>query len=223
MSLLLYIGIGLFAYFHACPGELAEGLKSDQMLPYYIMHALPNGVSGLVITGIFAAAMSSMDSGINSVGTVLINDFIRPLRRLARDDQKDVLLARYLTLALGVVATLVAVLISKIPLGEQILKASSSFLGMFGAPILALFVLGMFTRRANFPGWLVSVLVAIPATIYLQLYTEVHFIYYFPFSFTISSLVAYLTSLVLGWFGLPLGEKRFTIWGRGQLVSVEDP
>jgi SSS family transporter len=218
MSLLLYIGVGLFAYFHTFPGELAEGLRSDQMLPYYIMHALPNGISGLVITGIFAAAMSSMDSGINSIGTVLINDFIRPLRRLARDDKKDVRLARYLTLGLGGAATLVAVLLSKIPLGEQILKASSSFLGMFGAPILALFVLGMFTRRANFPGWLVSVLAAIPATICLQLYTEVHFIYYFPFSFVISFVVAYVSSVILGkQLGLSLGEQRFTIWGRGEL------
>ena len=158
------------------------------------------------------------------MATVLINDFIRPLRKRPRDDRKDVLLARYLTLGLGVVATLVAFLISKIELGEQILKASSSFLGMFGAPILALFVLGMFTRRANFAGWLVSVLVATPATLWLQHCTGVHFIYYFPFGFTISLLIAYPASLALGMLcGLPLGEKRFTIWGRGQLAEVEDP
>jgi len=224
ISLLLYVGIGLFAYFHTFPAELGDGLKSDQMLPYYIMHALPNGVSGLVITGIFAAAMSSMDSGINSVGTVLMNDFIRPVRKQPRSDQQDVLLARYLTLGLGVVATLVAFLISKIELGERILKASSSFLGMFGAPILALFVLGIFTRRANFQGWLVSVLVAIPATLWLQNATEVHFIYYFPFGFTISLLIAYPASVALGMLlDSPLGEKRFTIWGRGQLVSAADP
>jgi SSS family solute:Na+ symporter len=224
MSLLLYVGIGIFAYFHSFPAELAEGLKSDQMLPYYIMHALPNGVSGLVITGIFAAAMSSMDSGINSVGTVLINDFVRPLRKQPRSDEEDVRLARYLTLGLGVLATLVALLLSNIALGEQILKASSFFLGMFGAPILALFVLGMFTRRANFPGWFVSVVVAVPAALWLHHGTEVHWIYYFPFGFTISSVIAYPASVVLAkTFGLSLAEKRFTIWGRGQLASREDP
>ncbi len=108
VSLLLYVGLGLFAYFQTFPSELAAGITGDRVLPYYIMHALPQGVSGLLITGIFAAAMSSVDSGINSVATVSINDFVRPLRSRPRSEQHDVKLARFLTLLLGSFATVVA-------------------------------------------------------------------------------------------------------------------
>lgn len=215
LSLLLYIGLGLFAYFQTFPSELAEGVTGDGVLPYYIMHALPEGISGLLITAIFAAAMSSMDSGINSVATVLINDCVRPLRSEARSEQHDVRLARLLTLVLGVFATVVAFYVSGI---EQILKASSAFLGLFGGPILALFLLGMLTRRANFHGWLVGVFVAVPTTLWLQLSTNLHFIHYFPFCFGSCSVVGYIASLLLGTeAGGPLAPKELTLWGRPRL------
>ncbi len=195
VSLLLYVGLGLFAYFQTFPSELAVGMSGDRVLPYYIMHALPQGVSGLVITAIFAAAMSSMDSGINSVATVLINDFIRPLRGKARSEQQEVKLARRLTLLLGAFATVVAFYVSGV---GQILKASSAFLGLFGGPILALFLLGMLTRRANFRGWLIGLMIAVPATLWVQQGTDVHFIYYFPFCFGLCAGIGYVAGRLLG-------------------------
>jgi Na+/proline symporter len=83
-ALLLFIGIGLFAYYsqtHTTPPA-----NSDAMLPYYVITVLPNGISGLIITAIFAAAMSSMDSGINSLSTVIINDFVKPLSKKQASD-----------------------------------------------------------------------------------------------------------------------------------------
>ena len=108
IGLLSFVGLGLFAYYSTFPEKLAAGTSGDRVLPYFIMQALPNGVSGLLITAIFAAAMSSMDSGINSISTVVICDFIRPLRKRVTDESRDVLLARWWTLALGAFATLVA-------------------------------------------------------------------------------------------------------------------
>ena len=51
IGLLLFIGIGLFAYYHHIPDLLPEGVKGDRLLPYYILHALPDGVSGLLDHG----------------------------------------------------------------------------------------------------------------------------------------------------------------------------
>lgn len=213
IGLLLFIGLGLFAYFQSFPHELADGISGDRVLPYYIIHALPNGISGLLITAIFAAAMSSMDSGINSMATVIVNDFVRPLRRRMRSELHDVGLARLLTLLLGTFATGIAFYVSTI---EQIYKASSSFLGLFAGPILALFLMGMLTRRATFSGWLIGLLVAIPATIWVQHDTQVHFIYYFPFCFGVCAIIGYLASLVIGittgWTRIE--ERELTVWGR---------
>ena len=218
VSLLLYVGLALFAYFQSFPSELGAGITDDRVLPYYIMHALPQGASGLLITAIFAAAMSSMDSGINSVATVLINDFVRPLRTRARSEQQDVKLARILTLLLGSFATGVAFYVSGV---GQILKVSSAVLSLFGAPILALFLLGMLTRRVNFRGWLIGLLVAVPATVWLQQGTDLHFIYYFPFCFGGCAGIGYVASLLLGTTGGgPLGRPEFTLWGRPRQTAM---
>jgi len=99
IGLLLFIGLGLFTFFgHTA---LPADITSDKIMPYYIIHYLPQGVSGLLITAVFAAAMSSMDSGINSIATVLIKDFMKPA-------DKEVRMARILTVVLGGLATGVA-------------------------------------------------------------------------------------------------------------------
>ena len=105
-ALLLFIGLGIFAYFYHFPEQLAANIEGDQILPYYIIHALPKGISGLLITAIFAAAMSSMDSGINSVATVIVNDFVKPLRKKPKPEHHDVNLARILTLGLDFLLSL---------------------------------------------------------------------------------------------------------------------
>lgn len=50
------------------------------MLPYFVAAVLPVGISGLFIAALFAATMSSVDSGINSLSAVCIVDFYRRLR-----------------------------------------------------------------------------------------------------------------------------------------------
>ena len=215
VGMLMFIGIGMFAYYVSFPAQVFEGMTGDRVLPFYIIQNLPNGVSGLLITAIFAAAMSSMDSGINSVSTVIVNDFFKPLRRELRTENQDVQLARMLTFVLGAIAVVVACYISTI---GEIFKAAGTLMSLFSGPILGLFLLGIFTRRASFRGWVIGVVVAIPATIWLQHGTEVHFIYYQFFCLCVNIMVTYPASLILG------GEKaqsKYTLKGRAELNSVD--
>ncbi|MCA9438814.1 MAG: sodium/solute symporter, partial [Candidatus Omnitrophica bacterium] len=101
VGLLAFIGLGLYAYVNVGDHPFPEGLNRDEIFPYYIIHALPQGISGLVITGVFAAAMSSVDSGINSLSTIVVNDFVKPLRGKEMDEGSDVLLARILVVLFG--------------------------------------------------------------------------------------------------------------------------
>jgi Na+/proline symporter len=213
LGLLAFIGLALFSWSQVHPGALPEGLGGDRLLPYYVMHALPAGVSGLVIAGIFAAAMSSLDSGINSLTTVLVSDFIRPLRRGAHDaaaDAKDLRLAKVATIAFGALATGAAFYAASL---EQILKAAQFFLGLFTGPVLAIFLLGILTRRASFRGWLVGLAAALPVSLWVQQATDVHFIYYFPLSFGVCAAVGYVASLVLR---DPDSNPAFALGGGGE-------
>jgi solute:Na+ symporter, SSS family len=193
IALLLFVGLGLFAFYQGNPGALPSTIDGDSVLPYYVVTALPVGAAGLLLAAIFAAAMSSMDSGINSLATVVINDFVRPLRRDALSDPATLRLARILTLAFGLAATLLAFAVSSL---GQIIKAYTTFISLFSAPVLALFLLGMLTKRGSLSGWLTGCAASIPLTLWLQHIVKAHWVYYFPFSFFVCFLVAYATSLV---------------------------
>ncbi len=189
VALLLFIGLGLFAFYQANP-SLAPA-NADTVLPHFIMHSLPAGVSGLLISAIFAAAMSSMDSGINSLATVIEHDLIKPFRRLARSEHHDVNQARLLTVALGVLATAMAFSVSRM---DNIIEAFSTYMGLFNAPVLALFVLGFVSRKARFSAWCVGVIPAVAATLAIR-HAGIHWVYYFPISFTVCFAIAWLVGL----------------------------
>ena len=229
MVLLTFIGIALFAFYAVNPelldmsvitdtdklGEIIKDdkgnpiIKYDRILPFYILTQLPAGISGLVITAIFAAAMSSMDSGINSLATVITNDFIQPLSAKNASSEQLVKLARIMTIALGAFATAMAFVVSSM---DSILQSSAFFLGLFGGPVLSLFLLGMLTRRMRFEGWVVGAAVAVPVTFYAST-RGLHFINYFPLCFSICSVLGYIVSLWLTANGKPLADLELTIWG----------
>ena len=193
IALLLFIGLGLLAYYQQHPTLLSSDLSADQILPFYIIHALPAGVSGLLLTAIFAAAMSSIDSGMHSMTTVLIHDFIYPLKPHWIAPEKSVAFARWITLSLGVFALFMALIAAKI---GDVIASFATFMSLFNAPVLALFLLGIFTRRTAFTGWIIGVLIALPFTLWIQ-YQEIHWVYYFPTSFCITMGIAYGVSTLL--------------------------
>lgn len=207
---LLFIGLGLFACQAADPSLLPAGLSGDRLLPTFILRALPDGVSGLLIAALFAAAMSSMDSGISCVSTVIIHDFLRPARQTPATEAHDLRLARALTLALGIFATALAFYVSRF---ESLIEAYTTNVSLFNAPILGLFLLGMLTRRADFIGWLVGAGVAIAATHLVEKYTAVHYSYYFPLSLLLTVAVGYAASRRPG--RKPAGpHPGLTVWDR---------
>ena len=200
IALLLFIGLGLFAYYQRHPG-LAPAGAADSVLPHFIMNSLPAGFSGLLISAIFAAAMSSMDSGINSLATVIEHDLIRPFRRCARSEAQDVRLARGLTLALGTAATVLAFGITRM---QNIVEAFATFMGLFNAPVLALFMLGFVSRHVRIGAWYAGVAPAVMATLAARHWIGLHWVYYVPLSFSTCFTVAWLA----GTIRLAPGKRR---------------
>ena len=208
VTLLTFLGIGMLAYFQYFPDKLPAGIAGDKLLPFYIISQLPNGISGLLVTAILAAAMSSMDSGINSVSTVIINDFIKPLRRRKSEEIKDVKLARILTVCLGTFAVAIACFVDQL---GHILKAAAVLTSLFTGPILSLFLMGILMKCATLRGWLAGVILNIPIMLWIMLIKEVHFVYFLPFSFGISFMLGSMASLLLGG---PQAPKNLTLWDR---------
>lgn len=113
---------GLFSIpFFAVTGGLglvALGLNPDLdpnlALPYVIKELLPIGVRGLVVAGIVSIVMSSADSFLNGAAIALTNDMVQPLRRKPLDSRQELLLAKWATLVVGLLAVIFAISIKSV-------------------------------------------------------------------------------------------------------------
>ena len=155
--LLALCGLALLAFYLKNPGALPEDISptenADKVFPYFISHQLPAGIAGLIVSALIAAAMSSIDSGVNSVSAVLTTDMFGRLYPKGREVLNSVALARTLTMVVGAIATLLAMLfaywIREIAGDVNILDLMAKGFNMFLGPLFALFFIGMFIPRAG--------------------------------------------------------------------------
>jgi len=169
---LLFFGLGtaLFVYYASRPEMLpAADMANDVIVPWFIATRLPAGLAGLVIAGIFAATMSTVDSGMNSIATTLVNDVHRKLRPDA-DDRQRLRMARILTVAAGLFGTISAVLISKMDAGS-LWQLILLLVGLFGSSLTGVFLLGVFTQRASARGVMIGVAASIISLIMLRTFS----------------------------------------------------
>jgi len=186
------LGTALFIFYkHASLNEVLPD-KPDQILPWFIVHHLPAGVSGLVIAGVFAASMSSLDSSMNSVATAYVTDFHRRLRRHT-SDAACLRLARWLTVLLGAVGTGTAVLMASVEI-KFIFDYYNQVIGLFGGALAGLFLLAVFTTRTNSVGAVVGFLAGAAAPALLLL-TQVNVFLYGAVGAAACMLVGYGVSL----------------------------
>ena len=129
--------------------ELRKTLNKaqDSIFPQFIRHYMPPILRGLVVAALFAAAMSTIDSGANSTSTILTVDFFRPLSRTPATEAGELARARYLTAAMGFVVVLYTLGLYHLSKGTNIIDLCQRGFNCFLGPLGATFMLGMFSRR----------------------------------------------------------------------------
>ncbi|MBN2328113.1 MAG: sodium:solute symporter [Candidatus Omnitrophica bacterium] len=151
--LFFFLGTSLFAFYASHPGLLESGIQYDRIFPYFIVHQIPMGISGLLIAAIFACSMSSLDSCLNSVATVCITDFYQRFRNPESSDQRRLYLARVITVAAGALGTGLAIWVAHSLLSNPDQKGAWDLFvavqGLLGGVLAGVFCVGIFTKRAN--------------------------------------------------------------------------
>lgn len=152
-SLLFFaLGTGLWGFYRSNPESLHPTAQLDQILPLFIVEMLPAGVAGIVLAGLFAAAMSSLDSSMNSVATSFTTDWYRRFFPDA-DDRRRLRVARIATVTIGVVGTGAALLMVGLN-DPSLLDVWFKVIGLFGSGVAGVFLLGAFTKRTGpIAGW----------------------------------------------------------------------
>ncbi len=206
--LVLFYGTGLVLYaFYKIHGDpLAAGhiAKEDQILPYFVVSQLPAGLPGLLIAAIYAASMSTISAGLNSLSSATLVDFQQRLGKgPAVSDARQVARARWITAGYGILVMALAFAVSQMK--GNLVESVNTIIGLVGGPLLGLFVLGMFTQRADTRGALVGCFVGFLSLLALFLYqsgaftaetpeTLVSFIWYSLFGCLITVGVGLLLS-----------------------------
>jgi len=166
----LLVGTALFAFYSQPGGDglPAAGLeiaKEDQILPYFVTTQLPGvGLVGLILAGLFAAAMSTIDSGINGVTSVIVYDWLSGRKLSLRS-------SRILTTLLGAIVIGAAILVPV--LGDTVLGIITAIAGTSLGMLLAIYLLGMLMPHTNLPGVLTGLVVGLICLALVWILTDV--------------------------------------------------
>ena len=163
-ALFFLIGSLLFSYYEASPALLQELQAAhpegyaDQVLPHFIAHKLPVGMAGLLLAAICAAAMSSIDTSLNSSATVTLKDFFQRHLKRGENETDALKILRGATLFWGVLGTGVALAM----MGQKsLLDAWWKLSGIFSGGMLGLFLLGLIARKADNVAALTGVIIGV--------------------------------------------------------------
>jgi SSS family solute:Na+ symporter len=149
-AVFLFIGTALFAFYavsaEGLPASLRDPSKADSVFPWFIVSVLPPGVAGLLIAAIFAAAMSTLSTCLNSSATVLLTDYYRRFLNPHADEQRSMRFLRITTIVWGLAGTAAALAMTSV---RSALDAWWTLAGILGGGTLGVFLLGFISRRAS--------------------------------------------------------------------------
>ena len=167
-TLFMFIGTALFAYYKLGAGQaLPADIRPDAVFPLFIMQGLPVGVSGLIISALIAAAISSLDSDLNCLSAVLTEDFYGKARKKATDREK-LIFGKGMVVLSGLLAILVATMYVKVG-GKSALSIVFSLYAIFSGGIAGMLLLGFFSKKANKQGLYVGIVACVLFTGYAVL------------------------------------------------------
>lgn len=213
------IGTTLFAYYRANPGRLDPLLPVDAVFPAFIGTELPHGLTGIIIAGLFAAAMGTLSGTINSVATLLSVDFYERLRKTAPTQKQSVRFAEWMTVLIGMIGILLAVILSRLDV-RSLLDLTIELFGLLGGSCAGAYTLGMFTRRANWQGTAIGIVSATIMTLVCWMFSLVHPYFYLAIAIVSSITIGYLASWLFPRPG-PDHTRGLTIYDRNQSARVD--
>jgi Na+/proline symporter len=226
---LSFVGLGLFAFYSVNPKPADLVANPDHTVPYFLRTMFPTGVLGLVLAATLAASLSSIASAINSCTTVTMVDFYERLFKRKKhvaaspetrpgpvleyatpqeseparaEGREGVMLSRVLTVCYGIIAIILAANVQRI--GDLIAIAQKA-IQTFTGPLLGIYLLGMFNRRATSRGALAGGIIGTAVAVYVAFFFKdpdgrYRIAFYWPtvIGFLVTFITGSLLSMVLG-------------------------
>lgn len=193
--LFFLIGSGLYTYYISHPASFPLTLENnDAIYPFFIVNSLPAGLAGLLVAAIFAAAMSTLSSNINSTSAAITCDFVKVFfpnlsqRSLIRCGQ-------WVGIIAGLSGMIMAMMMATWDI-KSLWDQFNFYLGLLTGSLGGLFLMGIFIRRIDSVGALGGVIGSFAALQWLSMNSKCSFLLYGFLGMTICCVIGLLISLV---------------------------
>lgn len=191
-AVFLLIGIALAGFYTQLtgPNPLADG-KGDQLFAFFIVNYMPVGLAGLTLAAVFAAAMSTLSSSLNSSATALIKDVWLPMHKTGVSQAVQLRAGRIATACFGILQVAIAVLVGIIGTTESTVFNVLKIAGFATGPVLGLFLLAVVAPRVQQPAALLGFVAGVAGLSAVAIGTDL----YWPWYAAVGSLMTWLA----GW------------------------
>ena len=193
-----FMGTALFVFYQVNPSALNNNfINNDAIFPWYIVSQLPSGVSGILIAAIFAAAMSSLSSSMNSGAASFSADVYDRYGFVWNEDPLK--MARWTTLCIGMMGILFALFMATADI-KSLWDQFNKILGLIFGSLGGVFMLGLLTKKANTKGVLIGIVVSFTIQLTISFQQSVHLLMY--------AATGMISCFISGYFGSLLFKSK---------------
>ncbi len=140
-ALFLLVGLLLYGHYGGASVEDLGLTRADEIFPLFLIRGLPAGVSGLIIAGLLAAALSTLAGSMSSMASSSMMDLIRPLAGTSLPEEKELRISRIVTA--GAAGMLVLTAIFFMTSGQTVVELALSIASFTYGGLLGTFLLGV--------------------------------------------------------------------------------
>ena len=186
------IGTGLYVFYNVQGNPLPPAAQQDQIFASWIAFELPVGITGLLLAAIYAAAQSTLSTGLNSVASSWTLDIQERLSKKQLSFETQTKIGQWVSLIVGIFSIVVAMVLANGGV-KSAYEWFNGFMGLVLGILVGTFILGAFTKKANTFGATVAFIAATAVMIFIK---------YGPFSADVSiwvySIISIAVSLIVG-------------------------
>ncbi len=209
-AVFLLIGVALAGFFTQLPGSnpMTDG-HGDRLFAFFIVNYMPIGLAGLTLAAVFAAAMSTLSSSLNSSATALVSDIWLPLCKQEVSQARQLRAGRMATAVFGILQITIATLVGAIGTTESTVFNVLKIAGFASGPVLGLFLLAVASPRVKQPAALMGFVVGVTGLSMLAMGTDL----YWPWYAAVGSLLTWVSGVLIQYL-TPAGSGGLPVKGQ---------
>jgi SSS family solute:Na+ symporter len=197
-----FLGVCLGAYAVAHPEFMTDlpltengDANFNLAVPIFVLKHFPHGLIGLVMVGLVAAAMSSLDSTLNALSALSMQDIVRIFVKRDFSARTELLISKMLTVFWGVVCLAFSFYVGDV--SQTIIESVNKIGSLINGPLLAVFLMGILSRRVNGAGALFGLIAGFSGNLWLwKSAPDISWLWWNAIGFFVAYTTGYVISLV---------------------------